>query len=309
MQTILGAGGVIGIELAKHLTAYTQNIRLVNRNPKQVNTSDELFKADLLSAEQVMKAVEGSEVVYLVAGLPYRTEIWQNQWPVVMQNTINACKAHNAKLVFFDNVYLYGQVTGEMTENLPFAPCSKKGQVRAQLVQMIRDEVAAGTLTAAIVRSADFYGPAANRSAISMLVMQKVAKGQKGSLLLNDNLPHSYTYTPDAGKYTALVGNTHNAYNQEWHLPTAKPAPTGKEFMQMVNQAAGQPNNYSIIPKWLLKIIGWFMPDIRESMEMIYQIEKTYVFNSDKFEKHFNVKPTPYAEGIKATISYYKNQA
>lgn len=34
MQTILGAGGSIGTELAKELINYTKDIRLVSRNPK-----------------------------------------------------------------------------------------------------------------------------------------------------------------------------------------------------------------------------------------------------------------------------------
>ena len=56
-QTILGAGGAIGIELAKALATYTTDIRLVSRNPKKVNLSDELFPADLTSSEDVFKAV------------------------------------------------------------------------------------------------------------------------------------------------------------------------------------------------------------------------------------------------------------
>lgn len=134
MQTILGAGGIIGIELAKHLPQYTNHIRLVNRNPKQVNPNDELFKADLLNPNDVLKAVEGSEVVYLTVGLPYSTQVWQKDWETVMRNTINACKTHNAKLVFFDNVYMYGKVKGEMTEETPLHPTSEKGKVRAKLV-------------------------------------------------------------------------------------------------------------------------------------------------------------------------------
>jgi len=43
MQTILGAGGAIGTELAKALTKYTNKIRLVSRNPKKVNPGDELL--------------------------------------------------------------------------------------------------------------------------------------------------------------------------------------------------------------------------------------------------------------------------
>ena len=31
-----------------------------------------------------------------------------------------------AKLIFFDNVYMYGKVNGIMTEETAFNPCSKK---------------------------------------------------------------------------------------------------------------------------------------------------------------------------------------
>lgn len=308
MQTILGAGGVIGIELAKHLPQYTNHIRLVNRNPKQVNPNDELFKADLLNPNDVLKAVEGSEVVYLTVGLPYSTQVWQKDWETVMRNTINACKTHNAKLVFFDNVYMYGKVKGEMTEKTPLHPTSEKGKVRAKLVQMLRDEIATGKLTASIARSADFYGPNSNTSVMTILAFQNVAKGKKAQLLLTDSQKHSYTYTPDAGKYTALLGNTPDAYNQEWHLPTAKPAITGKEFIQIMADATGTKPNYMVVPKWMLSIIGWFVKDIKESMEMLYQYEGDYIFNSDKFESYFNVKPTSYNAGIKATVEFYKNR-
>ena len=308
MQTILGAGGIIGIELAKHLPQYTNHIRLVNRNPKQVNPNDELFKADLLNPNDVLKAVEGSEVVYLTVGLPYSTQVWQEDWETVMRNTINACKTHNAKLVFFDNVYMYGKVKGEMTEETPLHPTSEKGKVRAKLVQMLRDEIATGKLTASIARSADFYGPNSNTSVMTILAFQNVAKGKKAQLLLTDSQKHSYTYTPDAGKYTALLGNTPDAYNQEWHLPTAKPAITGKEFIQIMADATGTKPNYMVVPKWMLSIIGWFVKDIKESMEMLYQYEGDYIFNSDKFESYFNVKPTSYNAGIKATVEFYKNR-
>ena len=92
MQTILGSSGVIGRELAKSLTQYTNKIRLVSRNPKKVNDSDEIVSADLLSAEQTSKAVQGSEVVYLTVGIQYKLSLWQQQWPLIMKNVIEACK-------------------------------------------------------------------------------------------------------------------------------------------------------------------------------------------------------------------------
>src|SRR5215218_6370420 len=117
MQTILGAGGAIGNSLAKELLHYTDTIRLVSRNPKRINERDELVAADLTNASATADAVRGSEVVYLLAGIPYKLKVWQEQWPVIMQNVIEACKQHNAKLVFFDNIYMYDEKSlGNITE-------------------------------------------------------------------------------------------------------------------------------------------------------------------------------------------------
>ena len=81
MQTILGSGGAIGKELASALKEYTQDIRLVSRNPVKVNQTDELLKADLLDPAQVINAVSGSSIVYATVGFPYSYKIWKESWP------------------------------------------------------------------------------------------------------------------------------------------------------------------------------------------------------------------------------------
>ncbi|HEX8060844.1 MAG TPA: NAD-dependent epimerase/dehydratase family protein, partial [Cyclobacteriaceae bacterium] len=124
MQTILGANGVIATELSKHLPSYNTAIRQVSRHPRKVNDTDELVTADLLNYEQTEKAVAGSEIVYLLAGLKYDTDVWREEWPKLMRNVLDACKKHGSKLVFFDNVYSYGLVQGVMTEETPFNPVS-----------------------------------------------------------------------------------------------------------------------------------------------------------------------------------------
>ena len=144
MQTILGSGGAIGTELAKALKEYTSEIRLVSRNPKSTLDTDELVTADLTIAEDALKAVAGSEVAYLAIGLPYRYKIWQEQWPAVMRNVIDACKTHNTKLVFIDNIYMYDPAyLGNMVEETPLKPCSKKGQVRKEILEMLLQEIEA----------------------------------------------------------------------------------------------------------------------------------------------------------------------
>jgi nucleoside-diphosphate-sugar epimerase len=306
MQTILGSNGVIGRDLAKILPKYTDKIRLVSRNPKKVNPSDEIFSADVTNAEQTLKAVEGSDVVYLTVGLKYDINIWRELWPKIMQNVISACEKNNSKLVFFDNVYSYGKVDGWMKEDAPYKPISQKGEVRVKIAEMLMNEVKSGKLKGMIVRAADFYGPNA-QGVLNATVLDNYKKGKKAMWLVNDRVKHSLTYTPDAAKATAILGNTDDAYDQVWHLPTDKNALTGKELIGISAKEFGVEPKYTVLKKWILQVIGMFNKIIKESTEMLYQNEYDYLFDSIKFEKRFGIKATTYQEGIKETARLMKS--
>jgi len=306
MQTILGSTGIIGTELAKSLTQYTDEIRLVSRNPKRINPTDQLVTADLTNPQQVLTAVEGSDVVYLTVGLEYKIGVWQTQWQLVMKNVIDACKTHKAKLVFFDNVYAYGLVKGWMKEDSLVNPASKKGEVRAEIGQMIMSEVEHGHLDAIIARAADFYGPNTPLSFVTVTVFDNFKKGKKAQWFIDANKKHSMTYTPDAGKATAILGNTISAYNQIWHLPTDKNVLTGKEFIEIAAKAFDVEPRYTVLKKWMIQMVGMFVPVVKESIEMLYQNEYDYLFDSTKFEKAFNFTPTSYQDGIAATVNSMK---
>lgn len=310
MQTILGAGGAIGVELAKVLPEYTDQIRLVSRNPQRVNPGDELFSVDLLDAAAVDKAVAGSKVVYLTVGLPYTANIWRLRWPVVMENTIQACLTHGAKLVFFDNIYMYdGSQLNPITEDLPINPPSKKGEVRAEIANRLWQAVEEEGLQACIARAADFYGPGINQtSVLTETVFKPLSEGKIANWPGNPDCKHSFTYTPDAGRATAILGNSPEAYGQAWHLPTAPNPPTGHEWVEQVAQAMDKQAKMRSMSKTMARIIGVFVPVIREMVEMMYQYEQDYVFDSSKFEQQFGMSATSYEEGIRQIVAQdYEN--
>ncbi|MFM9985060.1 MAG: NAD-dependent epimerase/dehydratase family protein [Flavobacteriales bacterium] len=309
MQTILGAGGIIGKHLALELHQMQIPVRLVGRKPRKINDSDELFTADLLEPTRVSEAVRGSEVAYLTAGLPYKTAIWQQQWPVVMRNVITACKLHRCKLVFFDNVYLYGKVDGTMKEDLPAKPSSEKGKVRAQIAQMLMDEIKSGELEVLIVRSADFYGPETPLSFINVMVFDNLIKNKRPQWMVSDKFKHSLTYTPDAGKATAWLGNAADAYGQVWHAPTASNPLTGKEFMELGIREFHTRVEPQVVSRWMIRMIGLFVPVLKESVEMLYQFDRDYIFDSSKFNKRFpDFKTTSYENGVKEIFDDYRSK-
>lgn len=302
MQTILGANGVIGNELSKLLPQYTDKVRQVSRHPKKVNATDETFAADLLDAKAVSDAVAGSEVAYLVAGLKYDATVWAEQWPRVMRNAIDACKRHGTKLVFFDNVYAYGKVDGVMTENTPYNPCSKKGEVRARIATTLMDEVKRGELHGMIVRAADFYGPGAALSLTHSTVHERLKAKKTPQWIGDASAVHTFTYTPDAGRSVALLGNTPSAYGQVWHALTSKEPMSGEAYVRIACELAGQPFKVQVAPRWMLGLMGLFVPVLRENMEMLYQFEHDYRFDSSKLEQALSVRPTDYREGIRAAL-------
>lgn len=303
MQTILGANGVIGNELSKLLPKYTDKVRQVSRNPRKVNVTDETFAADLLDAKAVSDAVQGSEVAFLVAGLKYDAKVWAEQWPKVMRNTIDACKRHGTKLVFFDNVYAYGKVAGVMTEDTPYNPCSSKGDVRAAIATTLMDEVKRGELQGMIVRAADFYGPAALLSLTHSTVHERLRANRTPQWIGDAKAVHTFTYTPDAGRSLASLGNTPSAYGQVWHALTSKEAMSGEQYVKLACELAGRPYKIQVAPRWMLGFMGLFIPVLRENMEMLYQFEHDYRFDSCKLERAFPMQATEYRQGIRMALS------
>lgn len=302
-QTILGAGGAVGIELAKALTSYTTDIQLVGRNPKKVNVSDQLHQADLTNRDQVFKAVEGSEVVYLMVGFDYNTKLWQQMWPPLVKNVIDACIQHHAKLVFFDNVYaIGGDNVNHITENSPISPTSKKGEVRAAVDQLILDGFEKGKLNAIIARSADFFSGVKDKSILMNTVYDNLAKGKKAQWFCNAKVIHSVSYTPDLAKGTAILGNTKSAFNKIWNLPTDPQKITGEEWINLFATAMNARNKYQVLPGWGMKALGLFVPILNEMYEMRYQYDRDYYFDSSKFNKEFNFTPTTNAMAVKQTV-------
>jgi nucleoside-diphosphate-sugar epimerase len=309
MITILGGGGAIGNELVKLLAAKNQPFRLVGRSPKATPGATETLAADLTDRDQAIRAAAGSSVVHLLVGLKYDHALWQEMWPRIMSNTIEACKRARAKLLFFDNVYMYGKVSGSMTEETPFNPCSKKGEVRAKIATALIDEWKSGALTAMIARSADFYGPSTRNGVPNLLVFEPFAKKQKASWLVNDSVPHSFTYTPDAAQSLVQLAERATAWNQTWHVPTAPEPLTGKEFVTVVAREFGVPPKYRVLRRPVLRVAGWFDPLVAESYEMLYQSDSPYLFDSSKFAREFGFAGTPYADGIRVTAASFKRDA
>ena len=306
MYTILGAGGSVSNELVKLLSARNLPFRTVSRHLSPTPGAADSRAADLTRHEQTLDAVAGSDVVFLLVGLQYDHKLWAEQWPRIIDNAVDACKRARAKLIFFDNVYMYGKVHGTMTEETPYHPASRKGEIRARIASSLINEWKSGEVIAMIARAADFYGPAAKNGMANALVFDPLSKGQKAMCLVSDALPHSYTYVPDCAQALLTLAETPSAWNQTWHMPTAPNPLTGREFILAAAESMSIAPKYRILSRSMVKLFGFVKPVVGEIHEMLYQNDSPYLFDSTKYARAFGFSGTPYADGIRATAASYK---
>lgn len=299
MQTILGANGQIAEELVKELYRnYTQELRLVSRNPKKIHPTDQLFAANLMDAEATDQAVEGSEIVYLTVGLPMNSELWEQQFPTMMHNVIEACKKHNSKLVFFDNTYMYAKSSEPQTEASPFKPIGRKSSVRAEIANMLLKEMKQKSITAVICRAPEFYGPGKTQSITNTLLFDKIKQGAMIKVPLRDDTLRTLIWTPDASRAMALIGNTTDAYNQTWHLPCDEPI-TYKKLIEVADNSYKKEFPYRIIKMWMFNIGALFNKAAQELKELLPRYKYDNLFISDKFKQRFpEFRVTTFKEGV-----------
>lgn len=297
LQTIIGGNGTIGKEVAQQLHSMNIEVRIASRTPKKVNATDQVIEMDVFNEQSVSEAIKGSSVVYLILGLPYKDQVWLEGFPKAVRSVIDACQKEGAKLVYFDNVYMYGRVDGWMTEGLSNKPDSVKGTARMIAADLILEAIKSQELQAMICRSADFYGDYPYFDVIKQIAVA-LQKNKKAMLLFRDNKKHSLTYISDAAKAVAFLAQQSDAYQQIWHLPTDPNALTGKQLVELIAEILNKEPRFKVISKGLIKFISLFNGQLKELMKLSYQWENDYLFSSEKIEKKYNIKALSYKEGI-----------
>ncbi len=303
LHVVLGASGGIGGALVRELAAQGKHVRAVNRSGKaDLPASVEIMRGDALSAESMRAVCAGASVVYNCANVPYPE--WETKFPPMMKNITDAACAANAKLIFADNLYMYGPVDVPITEELPYNAPGHKGKLRARMANELMEQHRAGKVRVAIGRASDFYGPHTNAFGGDLVIKPLVA-GKTAMRIGSLDVPHTMTYIQDFARGLSILGERDEALGQVWHIPGADPL-TGRQFLQMAFDAAGLPPKFGVYPRIAIRFLGLFSPLIREVNEVLYQYEKPFVVSGEKFARAFGKIATPHREAIKETVEWYK---
>lgn len=307
LHVVLGASGAIGQAVVSELKLRNLKLRAVGRRKKIADV--ETVNADLLDLGQTVSAVKGATHVYLCIGLPYRSKVWLEEWPRVMENVIAACETAKARLIFLDNVYMYGPVPlkAPFDESHTQNPISEKGKARKIIANMLMEAHNAGRVKAVIGRSADFYGPNAVNSPFYISFLERMLKGKDPQFFGRIDVQHTYAYTLDNGKALVALALDEKTYGQVWHLPVSEPV-TVEEVVLKFNKVMGKSYKVSMMPRFLLSLLSVFIPPLVEVKEMLYQFDDPYVMSDHKFRNHFpDFKVTALEDGIRALVESFNH--
>jgi nucleoside-diphosphate-sugar epimerase len=313
LHVVFGAGP-LGRSVVEELVRRGKPVRVVSRSGKMAESplGVELVAADLYDPAAVRALTRGAAVAYQCAQ-PHYWE-WPQKFPPLQAAIIEGLAGANTRLVIAENTYMYGDVNRTnghvnarpLTEELPYAATTRKGQVRAALSEAALDAHRAGTVRVVIGRGSDFFGPWALGSAFGDRVFYPALAGKAASFGGRLDLPHTATYIGDFGRALVVLGEREEALGQAWHVPSDRPGITQRQFAGLIYRETGHPVKASGVSRPMMALAGLFIPGARESVEMMYEFEKPFVVDSSKFERTFGSKATPLEESIKATVAWYR---
>jgi nucleoside-diphosphate-sugar epimerase len=276
--------GALGREIVTQLLAAGRQVCVIQRSkPKDLPPGAGFVAADIMDPAAITAATTGAKTI------------------ICMTNLLAACEAHSARLVFADNLYLYGPQNRPLTEDLPAVDYGRKPKARAKVTRLWQAAHAAGSVKVTAVRSPDFYGPGVVQSVLGTASLQALAEGKTARLLGNADLPHDVAHVSDyARAVITLLDAPDDAYGEAWHVPCA-PTLTFRQHLQIAADALGVPLKLSVLPGWLAKPLGLFIPFVREGVEMQFLFDRSYIVDSSKFRSRFWSDVVPFEVGLAET--------
>jgi nucleoside-diphosphate-sugar epimerase len=301
-RVIVGAGQV-GRHLAELLGTQGHDVTVVTRSgsgPENVTR----IAADATDRDRLIEITKGADVLYNVAAPPYTR--WPQDWPPLAAALLAAAVATGAVLVTSSNLYIYGQVDGPMTEDLPAAPVGHKGRVRAKMWSDALAAHEAGRVRVTEVRAADYFGPGAgDQTPVGTRFVPPLLAGRRVRWLGDPAALHSWTYLPDVARALAVAGTDGRAWGRAWNVPTNPPL-SAQALAERLCALAGAPApRIARMRRWVMNAVGVLSPLVRELRETRYQFDRPFVVDSSAFESTFGIAPTPIDEALDATLEFY----
>ena len=305
VHVVVGASGGTGRALVRELVQRGRQVRAVNRSGRVAAPAGvEVLAGDATDVERMREVCRGAGVVYNAVNVPFVQ--WRDTFPAAVDGVLAGAEAADARMVFVDDTWMYGRVSGPMTEDLPYRPVSDKGVLRAWLAEKVLAAHSSGRVRTVIGRAPELYGPAVESVLGRNLFGPSVEKGR--ALWVGDlDQPLGPMFIDDFAYGLADLGEHDVALGQVWHLPTPPPT-TARQLLALVAAQVRRPVRAVRLGPTSARALGLVWSVAREGAEMLYQFRQPHSVDATKYQTAFSAgKVTPYERGVEEAIRWYRN--
>jgi nucleoside-diphosphate-sugar epimerase len=303
IHTVLGAGPVAKATVAA-LLARGLPVRVIHRSgtcPKQAGL--DVVAADITDTAQLTQALTGSAVVYMCATPAYHR--WAEEFEAMMRNVLQACASTGSAMVFADNLYMYEESPNKpLRETTPLHPSTRKGVVRARIADMVLQAHRDGQVKTSIARASDFFGPGVDNAMLGNRFFPQLIAGKTVLWFGNPDMPHTFTYVPDFGKALVELGVHCRGWGEVWHVPSSVTC-TAREAADATAALTKQHAKLKGGGRLMLSLVGIFLPQAKEMIEMLPHFETPYVVDDSKWHSHMHTRATPWKVALAETVFSY----
>ena len=302
--TIFGYGPV-GRATAARLVAEGREVIVAQRNAQAISQRERRSRPSTRStATRSSRSCAARGSSWSQSAFPIR-RLWRDVWPTVISNFVAACKATGARMVFIDNLYMYGPQTTPLIETMPLSYRGLKPAARSAATRSGWPQRPPAKRVWRLF-APDFYGPGVGLSFLGDTSIGKLAQGKPAVFVGSPDVLHDYAYVPDVARAaTTLLDAPDSAFGQAWHMPCA-PTRTTRDILQIAADTLGVKLRISAMPAWMLGPSAMFSPLLRELKEMRFQWDRPYQVDASRFKAAFWSDVTPFETGVAETALAFR---
>lgn len=295
---VLGITGGIGGEVARTLLARGWQVRALHRRPDEVAADSglgnevEWIKGDAMCRADMVQAASGAAVIVHAVNPP-KYHNWAGLALPMLENTIAAARAANARVLFPGTIYNFGpDALPRVTEASAQNPLTRKGRIRVRMEARLQQAAGEGARVL-IVRAGDYFGPRAGNTWFSQGLLAGQHKVRRVFYPGPRHIGHAWAYLPDIAEAMArllerdadLAGFEVFDFRGSW-------LERGADMADAVCRAAGiSTRRIHAFPWWCVRLAAPFVEVCREMLEMRYLWNTPVELDNTKLRAFIGAEP------------------
>lgn len=304
---VVGVNGHVGRAAARAFAEAGWEVSGFGRSRPAGLEGVRFIQGDANDTDALRLAIADVDVVLNALNLPY-DQWFHGRAEALLARVIEATGKSGRTLLFPGNIYNYSADQRRVTPDSPQNPERPRGEIRVRMENMLREAAARGDLRAVVLRAGDFYGPESSKDWFDQLILREAHKNRVA--LAAHDIPHSWAYLPDLARAFVKLAErraelaSFEVFHFAGHFVTA-----GQIFSAIEKQAGRKLKRVST-PWGMIRMMGLFMPVMREVAKMRYLFDNPMELQDARLDALLEPGlQTPFDEAVGRTVARYWREA